>query len=112
MIGSTTSATAIFMLGVFLYGRKYTSLLQAAKLSLFRIILLPCLAFLATQLLGLPGLESTILILMHGTPVAVSVIVLSERYDFFKETIASLTLVSSLGGSIFPTFLLFLLGYH
>jgi len=112
MIGSTTSATAIFMLGVFLYGRKYTSLLQASKLSLVRIILFPCLAFLATQLMGLPDLESAILILMHATPVAVSVIVLSERYGFFTETIASLTLVSSVVGGIFPTILLLLLGYH
>jgi predicted permease len=112
MIGNTTSATAIFMLGVFLYGRKYTSLLQAPQLSLIRMILLPCLAFLAAKLLGLPHLESTILILMHGTPIAVSVIVLSERYDFFKETIASLTLVSSLAGGIFATLLLLLLGYR
>jgi malonate transporter and related proteins len=112
MIGNTTSATAIFMLGVFLYGRKYTSLLQASQLSLIRIILLPCLAFFATRLLGLPHLESTILILMHGTPIAVSVIVLSERYDFFTETIASLTLVSSLAGGIFLTLLLLLLGYR
>jgi malonate transporter and related proteins len=112
MIGNTTSATAIFMLGVFLYGRKYTSLFRAFKLSLLRIILFPCLALLTTQLLGLPDLESSILILMHGTPVAVSVIVLSERYDFFKETIASLTLVSSFGGSIFSTLWLFLLGHQ
>ena len=40
------------------------------------------------------------MILMHGTPVAVSVIVLSERYDFYKETTASLILVSSLGGAL------------
>jgi len=112
MIGNTTSATAIFMLGVFLYGRKYTSLFRAFKLSLMRIILFPCVAFLTTKLLGLPDLESTILILMHGTPVAVSVIVLSERYDFFKETIASLILVSSLGGGVFSTLWLFLLGYQ
>ena len=112
MIGNTTSAAAIFMLGVFLYGRKYTSLFRAFKLSLMRIILFPCLALLVTKLMGLPDLESTILILMHGTPVAVSVIVLSERYDFFKETIASLILVSSLGGGIFSTLWLFLLGYQ
>jgi predicted permease len=49
---------------------------------------------------------------MHGTPVAVSVIVLSERYDFFKETIASLILVSSVGGGVFLTLWLFLLGYR
>ena len=112
MIGDTTSAAAIFMLGVFLYGRRYTSLLRAFKLSLLRIILLPCLAILTTKLLGLPDLESTILILMHGTPVAVSVIVLSERYDFFKETMASLILISSVGGGIFSTLWLLLLGYQ
>jgi len=33
---------------------------------------------------------------MHGMPIAVSSIVLSERYDFFKETIASLNLISAL----------------
>ena len=110
MIGNTTSAAALFMLGVFLYGRKYTSLFQAFKLSLLRVILFPCLAFLTAKLFGLPDLESTILILMHGTPIAVSVIVLSERYNFFKETIASLTLISSVGGGVFSTLWLFLLG--
>ena len=49
MNGNTTSAAAIFMLGVFLYGRKYTSLFRAFKLSLLRIILLPCLALLTTK---------------------------------------------------------------
>ena len=112
MIGGTTSTTAIFMLGVFLYGRTYTFLLQGVKLSLIRILLLPCLAILTTRLLRLPDLESTVLILMHGTPIAVSVIVLSERYDFYKETIASLILVSSVGGGIFLTAWLFLLGYQ
>jgi malonate transporter and related proteins len=110
MIGNTTSAVALFMLGVFLYGRKYTSLFQAFKLSLLRVILFPCLALLTTKLFGLPDLESTILILMHGTPIAVSVIVLSERYNFFRETIASLTLISSVGGGVFSTLWLFLLG--
>jgi len=111
MIGNTTSAAALFMLGVFLYGRKYSSLFRAFKLSLLRIILLPCLAFFMTRLIGLADLESTIVILMHGTPVAVSVIVLSERYNFFEETMASLILVSSVGGGIFLTLWLCLLGY-
>ena len=112
MIGKTTSAVAIFMLGVFLYGRRYTSLFQGFKLSLIRVILLPLLALLTTTLLNLPDLERAILVLMHSTPIAVSVIVLSERYDFFKETVASLTLVSSVGGGIYSTLWLFLLGYQ
>jgi malonate transporter len=112
MIGKTTSAVAIFMLGVFLYGRTYTSFFQALRLSLMRVLLLPVLALLIASLFDLPDLERTILVLMHSTPVAVSVIVLSERYDFFKETIAPLILISSVGGGIYSTLWLFLMGYR
>jgi predicted permease len=43
-------------------------------------------------------------------PVAVSMIVLSERYNFYKETIASLILVSSLGAAIYLNLWLLILG--
>jgi predicted permease len=111
MLGKTTSAVALFLLGVFLFGRTYTSLFRAFKLSLMRVILLPILALLTAKLLALPALESAISVLMHSTPVAVSVIVLSERYDFYKETVASLILVSSIGGGINATAWLYILGY-
>jgi len=101
MLGKTTSAVAIFMLGVFLYGRKYANMGRGFQLSLLRVVLFPLLALGASHALALPNLERTVLVLMHSTPIAVSVIVLSERYDFFKETIASLTLVSSLGGGLY-----------
>lgn len=100
MLGETTSTVAIFMLGAFLYGRKYANMWKGFQLSLLRVVLLPVLAWWITHALALPDLETAVLVLMHSTPVAVSVIVLSERYDFFKETIASLTLVSSLGGGL------------
>jgi predicted permease len=109
MLGGTTSTVAIFMLGVFFYGRKYTNISQAFKLSLLRIVFLPLLALLATLLFNLPYLERTTLILMHGMPVAISMIVLSERYGFYEETIASLILVSSLGAGIYLNLWLFLL---
>jgi len=112
MLGKTTSAVAIFMLGVFLYGPRYTNIIGALKLSLLRILFLPFVALLTTKLLNLPPLEKTILILMHSTPVAVSVIVLSERYDFYKETIASLILVSTIGGGLCVTLWLLLLGNY
>ncbi len=112
MLGKTTSAVAIFMLGVFLYGPRYTNILSALKLSLLRILFLPIIALLTTKLLDLPTLEKTVLILMHSTPVAVSVIVLSERYNFHKEIIASLILVSTIGGGLCVTLWLFLLGNY
>jgi predicted permease len=110
MLGGTTSTVAMFMLGVFLYGRKYTNITQAFKLSLLRIIYLPVIALLTTRLFGIVNLESSALILMHGMPVAISMIVLSERYDFYKETIASLVFISSIGAIVYLNLWFFLLG--
>ena len=58
------------------------------------------------------SIEKSVLVLMHGMPVAISMIVLSERYNFYKETIASLILVSSLGAGIYLNLWLLLLGYQ
>ncbi len=112
MLGSTTSTVAIFMLGVFLYGRKYTNISNALKLSMLRIIFLPIVAFLTTMLFDLPTFERSALILMHGMPVAISMIILSERYSFYKETIASLILISSLGAGLYLNLWLLLLGHY
>ena len=111
MLGGTTSVVAIFMLGVFLYGKRYTRIVYAFKLSLLRMIFLPAVAFLSVRLLGLIGVEGSVLVIMHGTPVAISMIILSERYDFYKETIASLILVSSLSAVVVLNLWLFLVGY-
>ena len=110
MLGGTTSTVAVFMLGVFLYGRKYTNIAKAFKLSLLRIVFLPIVALLTTMLFNLPDVERSVLVLMHGMPVAISMIVLSERYDFYKETIASLILISSLGAGVYLNLWLLLLG--
>jgi predicted permease len=109
MLGSTTSVVAIFMLGVFLYGREYKNVAKAFKLSLLRIVFLPATAFLSTVLLGVTEVEGAVLVLMHGMPIAISMIVLSERYDFHKETIASLILISSIGAAFYLNMWLLLL---
>jgi len=111
MLGSTTSVVAIFMLGVFLYGREYKNVVNALKLSLLRMIFLPAIAFLITRFVGMAEVEGAVLVLMHGMPIAISMIILSERYDFYKETIASLILISSLGAAFYLNIWLLLLGY-
>ena len=111
MLGGTTAAVAIFMLGVFLYGRRYADLARAFKLSMLRIIFLPAVALVTTRLITLPDMENSILVLMHGMPVAISMIVLSERYDFYQETIASLILISSIGAALYLNLWLLVLGY-
>lgn len=111
MLGSSTTIVAIFMLGVFLYGRKYTNITKALPLSLLRIIVLPIVAFFITRMFDLPGRERTALTLMHSMPVAISMIILSERYGFYKDIIAALILVSSIGAAVYLNLWLLALGY-
>ena len=111
MLGSTTAIIAIFMLGVFLYGRRYTNITKALTLSLLRIIILPIIALLITKMFNLPNIERTILVLMHSVPVAISMIILSERYEFYKDIIASLILISSIGAAVYLNIWLWVLGY-
>lgn len=101
MLGRTTATVAIFMLGAVLYGKQYTALPQAAGLSLLRIMVLPILALITVRYLGLAKIEGTILVLMHSMPLAISMVTLSERYDFHRETIASLAMVSSLSAAVY-----------
>lgn len=101
MLGSTASTVAIFMLGVFLYGRNYAKANTTVKLSLLRALFLPTLAFFATRLFGVIGLEASVLILMNGMPMVISMIILSERYDFYREIMATLVLVSSFAATVY-----------
>jgi predicted permease len=110
MAGGTTSAVAVFMLGAFLYGKQYANLKQAFGLSLLRIVLLPTLTLAVLMLFNLPTTNQSLLVLMHAMPVAVSLSVLSERYNFFRETIASLTLISSVGAIVYLNIWLAILG--
>jgi predicted permease len=111
MLGNTTAAVAIFMLGVFLYGRKYTNIGVAFKLSLLRIVLLPAVAMITSIIFNVAMMERAIILVMHGVPVAISNIILSERYNFYKETIASLILISSVAAGLYLNLWLLLLGY-
>ncbi|MGC8831944.1 MAG: AEC family transporter [Thermoproteota archaeon] len=101
MLGNTTATVAIFLLGVLFYGRSYRRLAESFGLSLLRILVLPTISLFISLLIGLPSLERTVLIIMHSVPLAVSMIILSDRYDFYKETVSSVILLSSLGASIY-----------
>jgi malonate transporter len=100
MLGRTSSPLAVFMLGTVLSGRKYHQLFQALKLSLIRLFLLPALALFVSVLFGLLEMESTLMVLMHGMPAGVSLIILSERYDFYRQTIPSMVLISLVGSAL------------
>jgi predicted permease len=48
----------------------------------------------------LESLPREVVVLMNGTPIAVNLIVLSARYRFFEEEMATLILISSVGALI------------
>jgi len=110
MVGGTTSAVAVFMLGAFLYGKQYSNLKTAFSLSLLRILFLPTITLATLTLFNLPSTSNSLLVLMNAMPVAVSLSVFSQRYNFYKETVASLTLISSVGAIIYLNIWLTILG--
>lgn len=101
MLGNTTATIAIFLLGVILHGRRYNRLKEAFGLSLLRILVLPTISLFTSLLIGLPMLERTVLIIMHSVPLAVSMVILSDHYDFHKEIVSTVVLLSSLAASIY-----------
>jgi predicted permease len=111
MLGSTTATIAIFLLGAFLYGRRYANLMQAFKLSLLKVLFLPAIAFVTVWLFDLPEPHRSVIVLMHAMPLALSMIVLSERYDFNKETFASVILLTSIAAGLYLNLWLLVLGY-
>ena len=70
MLGGTTATVAIFMLGVFFYGRQYKQILGAFGISLLRMIVLPLIAVGTVKLLGLGSLESSVVVLMSAIGAA------------------------------------------
>ena len=112
MLGKTAATVAIFQLGVSLYGRKYTKIKTAFQLSLIRMLLLPLIALGIISLFQPGELEGTVMVLMHATPMAMATIVLSERYQFYEDTILSLMLISSVGAAVYMNVWLYFLGYH
>jgi len=91
----------LHMLGVFFYGRRYKQLTLAFGISLLRMVLVPLIAVGTVAVLGLGSLESSVVVLMSAMPMAISMVVLSERYQFHHELIASVILVSSILGGLY-----------
>ncbi|MBO3769263.1 MAG: AEC family transporter [Thermoproteota archaeon] len=111
MLGGTTATLAIFLLGTILYGKKCVRLKESIGLSLLRILFLPTISLLISLLVGLPSLEKTVLIVMHSVPLAVSMIILSDRYNFHKEIVSSVVLISSLSAVVYLNIWLFVSAY-
>ncbi len=111
MLGKSSTVISIFMLGTFFYGRKFKNFKIAFALSLLRMFFLPLIALVISNLLYLNKIEKNVYILMNAMPLAVSMIILSERYKFYEEIIPSVILISSIASIVYLNIWLFLLKF-
>ena len=103
LVGQTSSAIAIFVLGMFIYDRFSPAIFkEALLLSVFRMTGLPLVAFLTIQFI-IPGSRdiAQFLMLENSMPAAIALVVFAERYEYkVSETagIVSLTSIFSFLG--------------
>ena len=99
LVGKTASATAIFVLGMFIYDRFSIKMLKdSLTYSLFRLIGMPLAAWLTIRFI-IPGSEefSQFLLLENSMPAAIALVVFAERYDYkVTETAGIVSLTSIL----------------
>jgi len=97
LVGKTSSAVAIFVLGMFIYDRFSLEAIKGALLySIFRTVGLPLAAYL-TILVLLPGNGelNQFLLLENGMPAAIALVVFAERYEYkVTETAGVVSLTS------------------
>jgi predicted permease len=103
LVGQTASAIAIFVLGMFMYDRFSLKIIRIAlPYSLFRMLILPLVAWFTFKLILPGGGElNQFLLLENGMPAAIALVVFAERYEYkVTETagIVSLTSVLSFLG--------------
>ena len=103
LIGQTSSAIAIFVLGMFMFDRLSVKIIRESLLySVFRMVGLPLVAWLTIQFILPGGGEiNQFLLLENSMPSAIALVVFAERYDYkITETagIVSLTSIFSFLG--------------
>ncbi|MDI6851941.1 MAG: AEC family transporter, partial [bacterium] len=101
MIGKSTAVIAIFMLGLFLYGREYRKIWQGFIFSLPRALLLPLVTYVFARLFGLTSTSLAITVLLSGMPVALTMITITQKYEFEVDLFANLILVSTLSSLVY-----------
>ena len=107
--GAMTNVLAIIILGMFVYDNfSRAVLVQAIGFALFRLLCLPAVTIGIVLLFFNHGTPDTgFLIIQSGIPVAVSIAVYADRYEWKKELLANIVVVTS-AMSFFSLTLLYL----
>ncbi|MEO0274856.1 MAG: AEC family transporter [candidate division WOR-3 bacterium] len=109
MVAKSTVVVAIFMLGLFLYGRSYRLIWKGILLALPRVALLPLITFLIAKQIGISGNVLEILVILQAMPVAITMISITQKYDFEKELFSNIVMVSSISSLFYLNAIRFVL---
>lgn len=102
VLGDSAGAIAVFTLGIFLYDNFSLKIFKKAiGYVLFRFTALPLAALVVIYLLRVDHQLSVFLFLQTAIPAAVSLAVLSHRYQYKEKTITGLVIFSSLFSFLF-----------
>jgi len=96
LLGKSAGPTAIFTLGIFVYDNfSVQALKKSAFYALFRLIVLPVVTVFLVFLLNISGEIKEFLILQSGLPAAVAIAVFAEKYDYKKDIISNIVIITS-----------------
>ncbi|MGB3266239.1 MAG: AEC family transporter [Microcoleus sp.] len=91
-------ASALLLVGIRLRSIKTWQSFELALIpSLLKVVIVPVLIGLGASFFGLSGDPRLVLVLMSGTPTALSVLILAEIYDLDRDLLASSIALTSLG---------------
>ena len=98
LVGKTSSAIAIFVLGIFIYDRFSPKILKdSLLLSLFRMVGLPLITMIMLYLILPRNSEiNQFLLLENSMPAAIALVVFAERYEYKISEIAGVVSLTSI----------------
>lgn len=96
LIATSTSAVALFAVGIFLFGSSLKERLGGALfLSFGSLILMPAVAWLVSGFFALNKMELTVTLLQAGMPLATMNFILAHQFHVEEKTIANAIMVST-----------------
>ena len=91
-------ASALLLVGIRLRSiKKWQSFEMALIPSLLKVVIVPVLVGLGASYFGLSGDPRLVLVLMSGTPTALSVLILAEVYELDRDLLACSIAITSVG---------------
>lgn len=91
-------ASALLLVGIRLRAIKTWQSFELALIpSLLKVVIVPLTIGLGASFFGLSGDPRLVLVLMSGTPTALSVLILAEIYDLDRDLLASSIALTSVG---------------